>query len=295
MKRIHFIVNPIAGHGKYHLTKKLLKPHFVNSVHQITIKHSAYKKHATQLTLDSISEKADVIVACGGDGTINEVASCLIGSTIPLGIIPMGSGNGLASNLHIPKNIRKALAIIRNHKTTKIDVGQINDRHFFSNMGIGFDACVIKHYESSQKRTLYGYVNACLTSFRDMGENRDLAVRINYENKVVNPFIILISNSNEMGYNLSLTPKASLQDSLLDILIISKISKLKMLWLGILILLRRVYWLKEAKSFQTKELLLSRNDTKHFESQIDGELHEINESMLRIFVKEKSLRILVPK
>jgi len=290
---IHFIVNPLAGNGKSHMTKEFLEPHFVNSVHELTIKHSAYKKHATQLTLDSISEKADVIVACGGDGTINEVASCLIGTAIPLGIIPLGSGNGLASNLHIPKNLMKALAIIRNRKTIKIDVGQINDRHFFSNMGIGFDASVIKHYESSQKRTLYGYVNACLTSFRDMGKNHDFAVRINDENKMVNPFIILISNSNEMGYNLSLTPKASLQDGLLDILIISKISKLKMLWLGILILFRRVYWLKEAKSFQTKELQLSRKDTMHFESQIDGELHEIEKGILRISINEKSLQILI--
>lgn len=292
MIHIHFIVNPVAGQGKS-LTKEVLKTYFIDGLHQVTVKYSAFKKHATALTLKSIEEKADIIVACGGDGTINEVATCLVGTSIPLGIVPIGSGNGLASNLHIPKNIRKALAIIKNQQTVKIDVGQINDRHFFSNMGIGFDACVIKHYESSQKRTLFGYVNACLTSFRDMGKNKDLSVRINDMNSLVNPFIILISNSNEMGYKLSLTPKASLQDGLLDVLIISKINRLKMLWLGVLILFRRVYWLKEAKSFQTKELQLSRNDALHFESQIDGELHEIEPGMLRISIREKSLRILV--
>jgi diacylglycerol kinase family enzyme len=78
-----------------------------------------------------------------------------------------------------------------------------------------------------------------------------------------------------MGYDLSLTPKASLQDGLPDVLIISKISRLKMLWLGVLILLRRVYWLREAESFQTKKLTLSSKDKNHFESQVDGELHEI--------------------
>ncbi len=293
MIQIHFIVNPIAGRGRLPLTKKFFEPYFVGSLHRLTVKHSAFKKHATQLTLDSISENADIIVACGGDGTINEVASCLIGSDIPLGIVPMGSGNGLASNLRIPKNLRKALAIIRNQQTVKIDVGQVNERHFFSNMGIGFDASVIKHYESSQKRTLYGYVNACLSSFRHVGKNRGLVVQVNEMNRLVDPFIILISNSNEMGYNLSLTPKASLQDGLLDVLIISKISRLKMIWLGALILFKRVYWLKEAKSFQTKELLLSRNDNASFESQIDGELHEIDNGILHISIKEKSLQILV--
>lgn len=290
---IHFIVNPIAGHGKFHLTKEFLEPHFIRSLHQLTIKHSAYKKHATQLTIDSISEKADIIVACGGDGTINEIASCLVGTSISLGIIPMGSGNGLASNLRIPKNLRKALAIIRNQKSIKIDVGQINDRHFFSNMGIGFDASVIKHYESSQKRTFLGYINACLTSFRGIGNNQDVSIQINDENDEVNPFIILISNSNEMGYNFSLTPKASLQDGLLDILIVSKISKLKIIGLGFLLLFRRVCWLKEAKSFQTKELQLCRQDKANFESQIDGELHEIEEEMLQISIMKKALRILV--
>ncbi|SDE33749.1 lipid kinase, YegS/Rv2252/BmrU family [Pricia antarctica] len=293
MIQIHFIVNPVAGHGRLPLTKEFFEPYFVGSLHRLTVKHSAFKNHATQLTLDSISENADIIVACGGDGTINEVASCLIGTDIPLGIVPMGSGNGLASNLRIPKNLRKALAIIRSQRTVKIDVGQVNDRHFFSNMGIGFDASVIKHYESSQKRTLYGYVNACVSSFRHMGKNRSLVVQVNEMNRLVDPFIILISNSNEMGYNLSLTPKASLQDGLLDVLIISKISRLKMIWLGALILFKRVYWLKEAKSFQTTELLLSRNDNASFESQIDGELHEIDTGMLHISIKEKSLQILV--
>ena len=293
MIRIHFIVNPIAGHGRSSLTETLLEPYFVRGVHQLTVKHSEYKRHASQLTRESISEKANIIVACGGDGTINEVASCLIGSTIPLGIIPIGSGNGLASNLRIPKQLRKALEIIKNQWMVKIDVGKINDRHFFSNMGIGFDASVIKHYESSQKRTLSGYVRACLISLRDMGQNQKLSVSINDLNHFVDPFIILISNSNEMGYNLSLTPKASLQDGLLDVLIVSKIGRMKMLWLGVLIILRKVYWLKEAKSFQTKQLQLSRNDKNYFESQIDGELQEIDKGNLNISIQEKSLSVLV--
>jgi diacylglycerol kinase family enzyme len=245
------------------------------------------------LTEASIREGADIVVACGGDGTINEVASCLVSTPIPLGIIPLGSGNGLASNLHIPKNLRRALAIIRNHRTVKIDVGQVDGHYFFSNTGIGFDADVIKYYESSQKHTLYGYACAGLASFRNMGDNRDLTVHVDADSHLVNPFIVLISNTNQMGYHVSLTPKASLQDGLLDVLIISEISRLKMLWLGLLILLRRIDWLKEATYFRTKELCLTRDGSASFESQIDGELHEIENSNLRITIRENSLNILV--
>ena len=290
---IHFIVNPIAGKGKSLITETILKPFFIGSLHRLVIKHSAFKKHATQLTKDSIAEKADIIVACGGDGTINEVARCLVGSDIPLGIIPMGSGNGLASNLNIPKKIRKALEIIKNRYVIKIDVGQINNKPFFSNMGIGFDASVIKHYESSQKRTLYGYIGACLTSIKDIKKNKELSVSINETSSFVDPFIIMVSNSNEMGYNLSLTPKASLQDGLLDVLVISKLNRIKMLCLGVLILFRKVTWLREAKMFQISKLQLSTNDESYFETQIDGEFQKIDNGILNISICKSALNVLV--
>ena len=293
MINIHFIINPIAGSAKSPLTTAILEQYFVKKVHHLTVKLSAFKKHATALTKESISEKADIIVACGGDGTINEVASCLVDSQIPLGFVPIGSGNGLASNLRIPKNLRKALTIIKNRHAIHIDVGKVNDRYFFSNMGIGFDASVIKHYESSKKRTIYGYLAACWASLCQMRQTSGSEVWINKVNGLNNPFLIMISNSNEMGYKLSLTPKASLQDGLLDVLIISKISWVKVFCLGVLMLIKRAYWLKEAKLFQTKELQISRSDEVHIESQIDGELHDLVNGSLNISIKEKSLKVLV--
>lgn len=295
MIRIHFIVNPIAGHGNNPLTKEELQPYFIKGVHDLTIKISEYKAHSTLLTQESILEKADIIVACGGDGTINEVANCLIGTNIALGIVPMGSGNGLASNLKIPKNRRKALEIIRDKHKEFMDVGSINGRYFFSNTGVGFDASLIKHYESSEKRTLLGYISACVTTFRDIKKNQPLSIGINGEDPMINPFIILISNSNEMGYKLSLTPKASLQDGKLDVLVIKKINRLKMLWLGVLIIIRKVHWLKESKSFQTTTLKLARNHANYFDTQIDGEHNRIDTNELEIYILEKSLCVLTAK
>ncbi|SNR60081.1 lipid kinase, YegS/Rv2252/BmrU family [Maribacter sedimenticola] len=295
MIRIHFIVNPIAGHGNAPLTKEELQPYFITNVHDLTVKISEYKAHATQLAQESIAEQADIIVACGGDGTINEVAACLIGTNVALGILPMGSGNGLASNLKIPKNRRKALTIIRERHEECMDVGTINGRYFFSNTGVGFDASLIKNYESSEKRTILGYISACVTTFRDIKKNQPLSITVNGEQPMINPFIILISNSNEMGYKLSLTPKASLQDGKLDVLVIKKINRLKMLWLGFLIIIRKVHWLKESTSFQTTKLQLTRNHESFFDTQIDGEHHELATNILDIAILEKSLCVLTAK
>lgn len=291
---IHFIVNPIAGKGKSTLTKEFLEQFFVKGLHLLTVKHSDYKRHATELTKNSIKENADIIVACGGDGTINEVASCLVGNSIPLGIIPLGSGNGLASSLGIPRNIRQALEIIKNSHVTKIDVGSINENYFFSNTGLGFDASVIKNYESSKGRTLSGYLRACLTSFKESNHHQNIQIQINGLNFRIDPFMIFVSNSNEMGYRLSLTPKASLQDGLLDVLIISKIGRLKMLWLGFLLLLNRPYLLREAQSFQTDSLELYTDNGTALNTQIDGELHSVQNGIISIKNIKNGLKVVVP-
>ncbi len=242
----------------------------------------------------SITEGAHIIVACGGDGTINEVASTLIGTSIPLGIIPIGSGNGLATNLKIPKNLRQSLELIKNHQTLKIDAGKINDRYFFSNTGIGFDASIIKNYESSGKRALSGYLRACLTSFKELKRPQKVRIKIDEHDLLVDPFMIFVSNSNEMGYKLTLTPNASLQDGLLDILVISKIGKLKILWLGLLLLLNKPYLLKEAKYFQTEYLELYSDDGASLDSQVDGELHLIQNGIISIQVIKNALEVIAP-
>jgi len=290
---IHFIVNPIAGSGHHSFSETFLQDYFEADKYNITIKSSGYKGHAIDLTKESIHQQADIIVACGGDGTINEVASTLVGTTIPLGIIPIGSGNGLASNLNIPKNIKKALYIIKNNQQTTIDVGCVNQRYFFSNTGFGFDANVIENYEASQRRTLFCYLKASLKSFREFHKREEVIININGASEVVNPFLIFISNSNELGYNFSLTPKASLQDGLLDVIIIPKIGKLKMLFFGFCMLIKKPHLLKNAKCFQTKEILLTRKQGAYFESQIDGELAKIKEESLSVFLKEKSLSVII--
>ena len=290
---IHFIVNPIAGTGQNNFSEIFLQDYFEVDSYNITIKSSSYKGHAIDLTKESIHQQADIIVACGGDGTINEVASTLVGTTIPLGIVPIGSGNGLASNLSIPKNIKKALYIIKNNQCAKIDVGCVNQRYFFSNTGFGFTANVIENYEAFQERTLWCYVKASLKSFQQFSKNKEIVFMIDDKIEVVSPFLIFISNSNVMGYNMSLTPKASLHDGLLDVIIVTKIGRLKMLFFGFCMLIKKPEILKEVKYYQTNEMTLSRKNGTFFESQIDGETSKIKDTTVAISLKKESLNVLV--
>lgn len=293
MKQIHFIVNPIAGSGNNHLTAERLQTYFDKNEYALKIKQSDYKHHAEILTKESVAEGAEIIVACGGDGTINEVASCLVGTSISLGIIPFGSGNGLASNLKIPKNFEEAIQIIKDQHITKVDVGCINKKYFFSNTGSGFDANVVKHYELSKKRKFISYLKATFNALKDFHKpQKTIQISVNDEVTYENPFMIFISNSNELGYNFSLTPKASLQDGFLDVMIVPKMSNLKTLLLGFLILIKKQHLLKEVKSYQDKQIKITQKKGMVFQTQIDGELYTIDKSTISISILEKSLNVI---
>jgi len=294
LTNIHFIINPIAGKGIRYLSMDLLKSIFNVEEFTIVIKYSKYKRHATELTQNSITEGAHIIVACGGDGTINEVASCLINSSVKLGIVPMGSGNGLASNLNIPRKILNSLEIIRKQEVIKIDVGRVNQKYFFSNTGVGFDATVIKNYESNNKRTLIGYILACFTSLNELKHSKKLKININDTQFEIDPFLVFISNSNELGYKFSLTPKASLQDGLLDVLIITKINKLKMIWFGFLVLIKKPLLLKEAQYYQTKQIKVQNKKQDYFDTQADGEFSKIKNDTLTIHIDTRALNVISP-
>lgn len=292
MKNIHFIVNPVAGSGNHLISQKFLENFFDTNEYVVTIKNSDYKKHAKGLTISSIEEGAHIIVACGGDGTINEVASCLVKTNIALGIIPLGSGNGLASNLKIPKSIERAIALIKSSTIKKIDVGRINEHYFFSNTGIGIDAQVIMHYENSNERKLTSYIKSSWKALKNLSYKHKVTVEVNGQAIQTYPFMVFISNSNEMGYNISLTPLASLQDGLLDVLIVSKISRLKSVFFGLLILFRRHHLIKEAKSYQSKAIKIHQTNQKTYQSQIDGEFFNIESEAISISLLENSLHVI---
>lgn len=294
MTHIHFIINPIAGKGSHTLNREFLAGYFPEEAYKIVLKHSRFKHHAITLAEESMKEGANIIVACGGDGTIHEIASCLVNSPVHLGIIPIGSGNGLASSLHIPRDINTALGLLKGNKATSIDVGQVNGSYFFSNMGIGFDAAVIYNFEQHGSRRFGAYLKAAVKAFFNYSNLHDITLEIDGERKVINPFMFFISNSRIMGYNLSLTKDASLKDGLLDMVLIEDMGRLKLLWLGILILLKRHWPMKGLIYKQVHELKLTFKDrTKIVLAQQDGESLQMSDGEFRINVLPNAITVML--
>ncbi|MEA9415379.1 diacylglycerol kinase family protein [Flavobacterium sp. PL02] len=291
MTYIHFIVNPISGNGKHNITGDFLKDSFPSSEFKIEIDYTNHKKHAIELTKAAVANNPDYIVACGGDGTINEVASCLIGTTIKLGIIPVGSGNGLASNLNIPRKFEKAIEIIRKGTVSTIDVGKINNQYFFSNTGIGIDAMIIKKYENSGKRTLIAYVKAALSSSLEF---KTQETKLSFDNKevIANPFLLFISNSNEMGYNMSLTPKASLNDGWLDMIVVPKLSFLEKMTLGYHVLRNTVEKFKKAQHTLIQDLTIEVPTATSLDAQIDGESYNLKTNSIKVSIIKNGLTVI---
>ncbi|TDO96116.1 diacylglycerol/lipid kinase family protein [Flavobacterium sp. 245] len=289
---IHFIINPISGSGKHNLSASYLLNQFSIEEYKIQVDYTNQKKHAIALTKAAILQNPDYIIACGGDGTINEVASCLVGTSIKLGIVPVGSGNGLASNLNIPRNFDKAIAIIKKGDSTVMDVGQLNHKYFFSNMGIGIDAMIIKKYERAGKRTLPAYIKAALSSSLEFKSQKTI-VHFNDQIMETDPLMLFISNSNEMGYNMSLTPKASLHDGLLDMIIIPKLSFFEKIMLGYHVLRNSIEKFEKAKHSFVKDIQIEMPSKIFIDAQIDGERYNLKTNKIKVSILPKALQVLV--
>lgn len=294
-KSIHFILNPISGRGQNQLNIDLISSVLNNENYEVVLKVSQHKNNLDSLTKMSIKENADIIVACGGDGTINKVATHLVNTHTPLGIIKFGSGNGLAAHLDIPNKLLSALEVIKNSNTTKIDVGVVNQYFFFSNMSVGVGARVINHYTRYKKRQFISYLRATLKALWTKIPPLKVELDIDGIKRTVSPLVLFVSNSNEMGYNVSFTPKASLQDGKLDVVLTDQLSFFQKLSFLKHILFMKNKIFNKAEYFLTEKMKVTNKKEDHFLIQFDGESVVINSKELEISVRNAALKVIVPE
>ena len=164
-KKILAIINPISGTSNKENVPDIVRQVLVDCDFDITIKFTEYAGHATELAKQAISENFYGVIAIGGDGTINEVASSLRDSNTILGIVPCGSGNGLARHLNIPIDIKKSLKIISRQIVESLDYCTVNDKPFFCTCGVGFDAHVSKKFAEAGKRGPITYLKKTIAEY----------------------------------------------------------------------------------------------------------------------------------
>ena len=204
---IHFILNPNAGTNSQQKRAKIQR--ILAAVPDAKVWQTQKITHAKELTQKALAEGATKIIAIGGDGTVNEVASTLLNSQIPLGIIPMGSGNGLARHIGIPLSFEMALKRALNGTIITIDAGKWNDRPFFCTAGIGFDATVAAHFAQRGKRGFINYLFSTLVSLNYQ------AIEIKGKGPI---FSLTVANANQFGNNAYISPESDLQDGLLEVI-----------------------------------------------------------------------------
>lgn len=225
------ILNPIAGGGK-------IAEQVTSAIHETfrdtgiiyDIVTTQEKGDGTTLSRNAVKEGYDVIVAAGGDGTVNEVATGLIGSSVVFAIIPVGSGNGLARGLRIPQNYKDACRLILQGQSKKIDVGQVCDRYFFATSGIGFDAHVGKIYDEKpgHSRGILPYFQFAAAEFFNY-EPQEILLTCTGKTFKYTPFVLTIANVEQYGGGAIIAPGAIPDDGLFDITIILPTHVLEML------------------------------------------------------------------
>lgn len=263
-KRIVFVVNPISGTQGKKAILKWIDERIDRSVYDYSIVSTEYAGHATQIAAEAVQEKVDVVVAIGGDGTINEIARSLVHSDTALGIIPCGSGNGLARHLRIPMEPKAAIDVINKGHRFCIDYGKINNIPFFCTCGVGFDAFVSLKFADSGKRGLLTYLeNTLHESLTYQPETYEIE---NEEGTMkYKAFLIACGNASQYGNNAYIAPRASLTDGLMDVTILEPFTVLEVPNLSFQLFNKTIDQNSRIKTMRAKKIKIHR--------QHDGVMH----------------------
>lgn len=289
-KKLIFVVNPISGTQSKELILSLLDEKIDKKKYSWEVVYTERAGHAVEIAAKAAQAKADVVVAIGGDGTINEIARSLVHTETTLGIIPCGSGNGLARHLQIPMEPKKALDVLNEGITDIIDYGKINGTSFFCTCGLGFDAFVSLKFANAGKRGLLTYLEKTLQeSLKYEPETYELETEDGTSR--YKAFLIACGNASQYGNNAYITPQATLTDGLLDVTILEPFTVLDVPSLSFQLFNKTIDQNSRIKTFRCKKLCIHR--TKPGVVHFDGDPMQTSEKVTVEIIK-KGLRVVVP-
>lgn len=287
----YFIINPASNKGNRGAEKQITS-FFKNRSEEIKIVFWTTEVKVDNLVHQAKQEGYSTIVACGGDGTIMEVGKSLINTPQKLGIISLGSGNGIARHFGIPIPVNPALELLVKQKSQKMDVGEVESRFFFGNVGLGIEVNFIKAYQQKKKHGFVGYFVAGLKAFKSF-KYPDIRFTINGETNEIQPFVFMLSNTNEQGYGFSLTPKAVTNDGMLDLVFVEKQH-----WLNLLYFVLEMFFFKHP--FRSKAVnhqyvnQIEISSSTPIQLELDGEYFSLSKKTIQIQVLPKAIDIITP-
>ncbi len=266
MKSILFIINPNSGTGKYKIVVSNIKKYIDKNLYKYKIIFTERPLHATEICTEN-RDKYDIIVAVGGDGTINEVVQALVNHKTILGIIPTGSGNGLTRFLKIPQSSSECIKLINKSSSTKIDTLKINNQIGINVSGVGFDGKIAHMFANFGKRGFLSYIKIVIKEFFSYNEKK-YSLTYNNKSETVNAFLVSFANSGQFGNNAYIAPKADISDGLIDVVILKKFSIIGAPLLAFRLFNKTIDKSKYCRTFRTDNITI---ESQTLDGHIDGE------------------------
>ena len=290
-RKIVFILNPHSGTDNKVRMPKLIEENINREAFDYEVVFTEYAGHAADIAKDCASRGIDIVVAVGGDGTINEVARSIVHTNTALGIIPCGSGNGLARHLCIPLDPRKAISIINKACIESLDYGVINDLPFFCTCGMGFDAFISFKFAGAGKRGPMTYIeNVLKEGLKYKPETYEVEIEDDKEPQKYNAFLIACANASQYGNNAYIAPQASMSDGLMDVIIMEPFDVIEAPQISIDMFNKTLDKNSKIKTFRTKKLHIHRKEPGliHYDGDpiMEGEDIEVE-------IKAKGIKIIV--
>jgi len=291
-KKLLFIINPHSGNNSLPKNiESIIKTTLDKEKFEFHIRFTKHAGHAEEIAQSAVEDDFNIIVAIGGDGTVNKVGKNLINTNATLGIIPTGSGNGFARHFKIPLTIREAVKTINNGNIEAIDTGIVNGQYFLNVAGIGFDAHIGNLFNNKDhKRGFMNYARLVIKELLKYKPETYLIKSGDQENKVI-ANMICFANSSQFGNNAYIAPSADIQDKLLDICIIKKFPLWRIPEAVYRLFNKSIEKFPFYESFQSHNLMIHRENSGIV--QLDGEPFEMD-STLEISTNPASLTVIVP-
>ncbi|MBL7934370.1 MAG: diacylglycerol kinase family lipid kinase [Bacteroidia bacterium] len=256
-QKIAFVINPNAGVKKKVDIIEFIKSHFS--------KHIPYdfivwknKDDFESVKQQILKGNYTIVVACGGDGTVNQVASVVAKTEMALGIFPLGSGNGLARSNRIPMDVKDALRVIEKGTIKQIDGAMVNQYPFFCTAGIGFDAHIANEFAISTKRGFVTYFKTTVKEFFGYTPN-DYKITIDGKSMETKAFLITVANAGQWGNDVYIAPEAELNDGILNISILKPFSLVALPMIGVKLFSKKIHTSIQLQSEKGKQIDIEFN------------------------------------
>ena len=284
------IINPISGTGDKAGLAAMVTARLGARGYDVDVRYTTCRGDATRLAREAIDRKYVAVLAAGGDGTINETARALCDTDTALGIIPAGSGNGLARHIGIPIDPELSLDVIEQMHPEQVDYGTVNGSEFFCTMGVGFDAAVSHRFAAKRRRGLIMYVKSAIDEYKTFTPQR---YTLSANGRIItrDAFIIAVANASQYGNNAYIAPEASIVDGLLDVTIIHAGNPLETARMGLDMMTGYLNKNMLIETFRTPSVVIYRSEGGP--AHIDGEPVALG-PILDIRCHRHALKVLTP-